>query len=118
MKRVLIFLFLFPAVATVSFYAVLYVLTGAVVDSLSGPGIMYLVSIGPGLVLALVDWLVAKTPIPAASAQPSSLMGLWFCFGLGTAALKTFLRSVLSAQSQPRCVRGCRVESQMAALNE
>jgi hypothetical protein len=45
--------------------AVLYVLTGAVVDSLSGPGIMYLGSIGPGLVLALVDWLVAKTPIPA-----------------------------------------------------
>ncbi|HLN36330.1 MAG TPA: hypothetical protein VK337_01025 [Xanthobacteraceae bacterium] len=65
MKRFLIFLFLFPAVATVSFYAVLYVLTGAVVDSLSGPGIMYLVSIGPGLVLALVNWLVAKTPIPA-----------------------------------------------------
>jgi hypothetical protein len=65
MKRFLIFLFLFPAIATVSFYAVLYVLTGAVVDSLSGPGIMYLVSIGPGLVLALVDWLFAKTPIPA-----------------------------------------------------
>lgn len=65
MKRILIFLFLFPAVGTVSFYAVLYVLTGAVVDSLSGPGIMYLISIGPGLVLALVDWLVAKTPIPA-----------------------------------------------------
>ena len=65
MKRLPIFLFLFPAVATVSFYAVLYVLTGAVVDSLSGPGIMYLVSIGPGFVLALVDRLVAKTPIPA-----------------------------------------------------
>jgi hypothetical protein len=65
MKRVLIFIFLFPAVATVSFYAVLHVLTGAVVDSLSGPGIMYLVFIVPGLVLALVDWLVAKTPIPA-----------------------------------------------------
>jgi hypothetical protein len=63
MKRFRIFLFLFPAVATVSFYAVLYVLTGAVVDSLSGPGIMYLVSIGPGLVLALVDWLVAKTAV-------------------------------------------------------
>jgi hypothetical protein len=57
--------FSFPAIATVSFFAVLYVLTGAVADSLSGPGIMYLVSIGPGLVLALVDWLVAKTPIPA-----------------------------------------------------
>ena len=64
-KRFLIFLFLFPAVATVSFYAVLYVLTGAVMDSLSGPAIMYLVSTGPGFVLALVDWLVAKTPIPA-----------------------------------------------------
>jgi hypothetical protein len=65
MKRFVIFLFLFPAVATVSFYAVLYVLTGAVVDSLSGPGVMYLVSTGPGFVLALMDWLVVKTPIPA-----------------------------------------------------
>jgi hypothetical protein len=55
MKRFMIFLFLFPAVATVSFYAVLYVLTGAVVDSLSGPRIMYLASIGPGFVLALGD---------------------------------------------------------------
>jgi hypothetical protein len=64
MKRFLIFLFLFPAVATVSFYAVLFVLTGAVVDSLSGPAFMYVISIGPGLVLALVDWLIAKTPIP------------------------------------------------------
>jgi hypothetical protein len=65
MQRFLIFLFLFPAVATVSFYAVIYVLAGAVVDSLSGPGIMYLAAIGPGFVLAWVDWLVAKTPIPA-----------------------------------------------------
>jgi hypothetical protein len=65
MKRFLIFLLLFPAVAAVSFYAVLYVLTGAVVDSVSGPGIMVLIAIGPGLVFALVDWLVAKTPIPA-----------------------------------------------------
>src|SRR5271170_3184478 len=118
MRRFLIFLFLFPAAATVSFYAVLYVLTGAVVDSLSGPGIMYLVSIGPGLVLALVDWLVAKAPIPAVIGTTLSPMGLWFCFWLGTAALKTYLRSVLSAQSQPRCVRGCRVESQMGGLNE
>jgi hypothetical protein len=94
MKRVFIFLFLFPAVATVSFYAVLYVLTGAVVDSLSGPGIMYLVSIVPGLVLALVDWLVAKTPIPAVIGTTLFAYGLWFSFGLGTAAPKTFLRSV------------------------
>ena len=76
MKRFLIFIFLFPAVATVSFYAVLYVLTGAVVDSLSGPGIIYLASIGPGLVLALVDWLVAKRPFLLSSAQPFSPMGL------------------------------------------
>ena len=84
MKRFLIFLFLFPAVATVSFYAVLYVLTGAVVDSLSGPGIMYLVSIGPGLVLALVDWLVVKTPIPAVHRHnPFRLWGFGSVFGLG-----------------------------------
>jgi hypothetical protein len=65
MKRFLVFLLLFPAVATISFYAVLYLLTGAVVDSLSGPAIMYLVSIVPGLVVALVDWLIAKTPVPS-----------------------------------------------------
>lgn len=64
MKRFLVFVFLFPAIAAASFYAVLYILTGATVDSLSGPGIVYLVSIGPALVLALVDWLFAKTPIP------------------------------------------------------
>ena len=65
MKRFLVFLLLFPAIATVSSYAVLYLLTGAVVDSLSGPALVYAVSIVPGLVVALVDWLIAKTPIPA-----------------------------------------------------
>ena len=40
MKRFLIYLFLFPAIATVSLYAVLYILTGAVVDSLSGPAFL------------------------------------------------------------------------------
>jgi hypothetical protein len=64
MKRFLIFVFLFPAVATVSFYAVVYILTGAVLDSVSGPAFLYLIAMGPGLLLALVDWLVAKTPIP------------------------------------------------------
>ena len=29
MKRLLIFLFIFPAIATASFYAVVYILTGA-----------------------------------------------------------------------------------------
>lgn len=65
MKRFLIFLFLFPAVATVSTYAVIYVLTGAEVDSLSGPALVYLVSIAPGLVIALVDWGFSQTRIPA-----------------------------------------------------
>jgi hypothetical protein len=55
MKRFLIFLLLFPALATASFYAVLYILTGAVVDSLSGPALCYLVFIVPALVVALVD---------------------------------------------------------------
>jgi len=64
-KRLLIFLFVFPAIATASAYAVIYVLTGAVVDSFSAPALTYLVLIGPGLVVALLDWLVAKTPIPA-----------------------------------------------------
>lgn len=64
-KRFLIFLFIFPAIATASAYAVIYILTGAAVDSFSGPALTYLVCIGPGLVVALADWLVAKTPIPA-----------------------------------------------------
>jgi hypothetical protein len=68
MKRFLIYLLLFPAVATASFYAVVYILTGAVVDSFSGPGIMYAISIGPALVVALVDWCIARTRIPVVVA--------------------------------------------------
>jgi hypothetical protein len=65
MNRFLIFLPLFPAVATASFYAVTYILTGAAQDSGTGPVLMYLVFIVPGLVVAVLDWLVAKTSIPA-----------------------------------------------------
>ena len=64
MKRFLIYLLLFPAIATVALYAVLYILTGAVVDSLSGPAFCYLMLIGPALVIALVDWLVSRTGLP------------------------------------------------------
>ena len=68
MKRFLIYLLLFPAIATVALYAVLYILTGAVVDSLSGPAFCYLMLIGPALVIALVDWLVSRTRIPSVIA--------------------------------------------------
>ena len=68
MKRFLIYLLLFPAIATVSLYAVLYILTGAVVDSLSGPAFCYLMFIGPALVVALVDWLASRTRIPSVIA--------------------------------------------------
>jgi hypothetical protein len=68
MKRFLIYLLLFPAIATASLYAVLYILTGAVLDSLSGPAFGYLMLIGPALVVALVDWFVARTPIPSVIA--------------------------------------------------
>jgi hypothetical protein len=64
MKRFLIYLLLFPALATVSFFAVLYILTGAVVDSLSGPATVYLAFIGSALVVALVDWFAARTRVP------------------------------------------------------
>ena len=70
MKRFLIFLLLFPAIATVSLYVVLYLLTGAVVDSFSGPGFVYAAAIVPGLLAGLVDWLVAKTPVPAVIGTP------------------------------------------------
>ena len=63
MKRFLIYLFLFPAIATASFYAVLYILTGAVVDSLSGPAFGYLMFIGPALVVALVDRLASRLSV-------------------------------------------------------
>jgi len=60
MKRFQIYLFLFPAIATASLYAVLYILTGAVVDSLSGPAFGYLMFIGPALVVALVDMWASR----------------------------------------------------------
>jgi hypothetical protein len=64
MKRFLIFLILFPAIAAASFFAVLYIVSGAEPDSLSGAGFAYLLFVGPGLVFALVDWLIAKAPVP------------------------------------------------------
>jgi hypothetical protein len=68
MRRLLIYLILFPAIATASFYAVVYILTGAEIDSLSGPALGYLIFVGPGLVVALVDWLFARTRLPVAVA--------------------------------------------------
>jgi hypothetical protein len=64
MNRFLIFLFFFPAIASASFYAVLYILTGAAQDSGLGPVFMYLVFIVPGLLVALLDWLAAKSSVP------------------------------------------------------
>jgi hypothetical protein len=68
MKRFLIFLFLFPAIATVAFFVLIYLLTGAELDSLSGPAMGYLIFLGPGLAVALVDWLFARTRIPVVIA--------------------------------------------------
>jgi hypothetical protein len=60
MKRFLIFLFFFPGVATISYYAVLYALSGTVPDSVAGVGLICLISIGPALLIALVDWSVTS----------------------------------------------------------
>jgi hypothetical protein len=84
MKRFLIFLFLFPAIATVSFYAVLYILTGAVVDSVTGPALLYVVVMGPGLVLALVDWAIAAK----LKAIPSVLGTTLFAYGVSVLAME------------------------------
>jgi hypothetical protein len=67
-KRFLIFLLLFPAIATASFFAVIYILTGAELDSLSGPAIGFLIFVGPGLAVAFVDWFFARTRIPVVIA--------------------------------------------------
>jgi len=67
-KRFLIYLLLFPAIATVALYAVIYILTGAVVDSLSGPAFVWLMLTGPALVVGLVDWLVSRTRMPGVIA--------------------------------------------------
>jgi hypothetical protein len=52
MKRFLIFLFIFPAIATASFYAVVYILTGAELDSLSGRRLV------TSSLLGQVSWLL------------------------------------------------------------
>lgn len=117
MKRVLIFLLLFPAVATVSFYAVVYVLTGAVVDSLSGPGIGYLASIGPGLVLALVDWLVAKTPLPAVIGTTLFAYGALVLFLAWDGSAKYILALGLIS-AIPAAVCSWLSQSQMGGCNE
>ena len=64
MKRLLIFLFLFPAIATAVFYAVIYILSGARPESRRGTGAAYRARTIPALVFASVDWLIAKTRVP------------------------------------------------------
>jgi hypothetical protein len=77
MKRFLIYLFLFPAIATTAFYAVLYILTGAVVDSLSGPAFCYLMFAAPALVVALVDrWTSRLGVIPCVTATTLFAYGI------------------------------------------
>jgi hypothetical protein len=77
MRRGLIFMFLFPAIATVSAYAIIYLLTGAVVDSVSGPAWVYLVCMAPGLLLALIDWGFSKSWIsPVVGTSLISYTGL------------------------------------------
>jgi len=71
MKRFLIFLLLFPAIATVLLFAVLYILTGAVVDSFSGPGVCYLMFIGPALAVALIDWLGSRLSVIPGAVVPT-----------------------------------------------
>jgi hypothetical protein len=82
MKRFLIYLFLFPAIATASFYAVLYILTGAVVDSLSGPAFGYLMFIGPALVVALVDWRASRLGV-----IPGVMATTLFAYGISVLAV-------------------------------
>jgi len=82
MKRFLIYLFLFPAIATASFYAVLYILTGAVVDSLSGPAFGYLMFIGPALVVALVDWWASRLGV-----IPGVIATTLFAYGVSVLAV-------------------------------
>jgi len=80
MKRFLIFVFLFPAIATVSLYAALYLLSGAMVDSFSGPAFMYLLAMAPGLAVAFVDWLIGKTLIPAVIGTTVSVYAVLVLF--------------------------------------
>lgn len=75
MKRFLIYLFVFPTVATLAFYAVVFLLTGAAVDSLMGPALIYGIAIIPGLVIAVVDMLFAKSPVTAVIAGTALVYG-------------------------------------------
>ncbi len=76
MKRLFIFLLLFPALAAAAFYAITYMLTGAALDSGTGPVFMFLVLIAPGLFFGLLDWLVAKTSLPIVIATTLLVYGL------------------------------------------
>ena len=76
MKRFLIFLLVFPAVATAAFYVVNYILTGAAQDGGVGPVVMYLGFVMPGLLIAVLDWLAGKTSAPAVVATTVLAYGL------------------------------------------
>ncbi|CAN5505983.1 hypothetical protein BH11PSE4_BH11PSE4_06630 [soil metagenome] len=94
MSRLLIFVLLFPAVATASFYVLLDILTGAELDSLSGPAWLYLAFIGPALLIAGVDSIAARL-----SVMPAVLVTTLFGYTAATLAAVGALQNGLSPQA-------------------
>ena len=68
MKRFLIFIFLFPGIATVVLFAFISIGVGALPDNPQAIFVVgwgYVVGVVPALVCAVVDLLLGKTRIPA-----------------------------------------------------
>ena len=122
MKRFLIFALLFPGIALAVFFALLSMAMGMFPDNPQALFVVvwgYVVGVVPALVCAVVDLLLRKTRIPAVIGTTlvgygiAILAGLTILIGV---SLERFLRSALSAQFQPRCVRGCRMKNKIWAL--
>ena len=122
MKRFLIFALLFPGIALAVFFALLSMAMGMFPDNPQALFVVvwgYVVGVVPALVCAVVDFLLRKTRIPAVIGTTlvgygiAILAGLTILIGV---SLERFLRSALSAQFQPRCVRGCRMKNKIWAL--
>ena len=123
MKRFLIFALLFPGIALAVFFALLSMAMGMFPDNPQALFVVvwgYVVGVVPALVCAVVDLLLRKTRIPAVIGTTLVGYGIAILAGLTRSligvSLERFLRSALSAQFQPRCVRGCRMKNKIWAL--
>jgi len=125
MKRFLIFVCLFPGIATAVLFALLSIAVGVFPDKPEAVFVVgwgYIIGVVPALVCALVDLFLGKTRIPGVIG--TTLVGYGFGVLAGLAVFvygligRIMVFGLIGAIPAAVCVRGCRLKNEMSGPNE